>query len=85
MIYSTLSHIALSIPIFAAVYGASLWGPQWGAAFGVALYWLGRELAQSMRPSDPLRIVWTLSNTLGFGVPAAVAIGVAAGWSFIAN
>ena len=78
MIRSTLSHVALSLPIFAAVYGASLWGPQWGAALGVALYWLGRELAQSMRPSAPTRIVWTMTSTLNFAVPAAVAL-IAAG------
>lgn len=81
MIRSTLSHVALSVPLFAAGYGASLLGPQWGAALCVALYWLGRELAQSMRPSAPLRIVWTMTSTLNFGVPALVAVAVAAALS----
>jgi 4-hydroxybenzoate polyprenyltransferase len=78
MIRSTLSHVALSVPLFAAGYGASLLGPQWVAALCVALYWLGRELAQSMRPSAPLSFAWTMSNTVGFGVPAACAAVAAA-------
>lgn len=77
MIRSTLSHVALSVPLFAAGYGAALAGPQWAAFLAVALYWLGRELAQSMRPSAPLRFNWTMSNTLGFGVPAVLALLVA--------
>ena len=81
MIKSTLSHVALSLPIFAVGYGAALLGPQWGAALCVALYWLGRELAQSMRPSAQTRIVWTMSNTVGFGVPAACAVVAAAALS----
>ena len=78
MIRSTLSHVALSVPLFAAGYGASLLGPQWVAALCVALYWLGRELAQSMRPSAPTRIVWTMTSTLNFAVPAGAAL-IAAG------
>ncbi len=78
MIKSTLSHIALSVPIFAAGYFAAILGPQWAAALLVTFYWLGRELAQSMRPSAPLAINWTLSNTLGFVPPVVIAFGAAA-------
>lgn len=74
MIRSTLAHVALSMPLFAAGYGAALAGAEWAAALAVALYWLGRELAQSMRPSAPLRFNWTTTSTLNFGVPAALAV-----------
>jgi hypothetical protein len=74
VIKSTLAHVALSVPLFAAGYGAAVAGAEWAAALAVALYWLGRELAQSMRPSAPFKINWTMNNTLGFGVPAALAV-----------
>ena len=77
MIRSTLAHVALSVPIFALGYGAAMAGPQWGAALCVALYWLGRELAQSMRPDAPVSFAWTTTNTVNFGAPALAAVAAA--------
>lgn len=82
MIKSSLSHVALSVPLFGAAYGAALLGPQWVAALGVVLYWAGRELAQSMRPSAPLRFNWTMTNTLNLAAPAVAALIAAALLSF---
>lgn len=82
MIRSSLSHVALSVPLFAACYGAALLGAQWAAALGVVLYWAGRELAQSMRPNAPLRFNWTATNTLNLAAPAVVALIAAAALSF---
>jgi hypothetical protein len=78
MIKSSLSHVALSAPLFAACYGAALLGSQWAAALGVALYWAGRELAQSMRPSAPLSFNWTATSTLNLAAPAVAALIAAA-------
>ena len=74
MIAGTIAHVALSIPLFAAAWALSSLGPHWAAALAVSLYWLGRELAQSMRPGNPFAIQWNMTNTLNFGVPAIVAI-----------
>lgn len=82
MIVSSLTHVALSVPIFAAAYGAALIGPQWAAAIAVGLYWAGRELAQSMRPNAPTRFVWTATSTLNLAAPAVAALIAAAALSF---
>lgn len=77
MIASSLAHVALSVPIFALAYGAALLGPEWAAALAVALYWLGRELAQSMRPGAPFKVAWTATSTANLAAPAAAALLVA--------
>ena len=82
MIASSLTHVALSVPLFAAAYGAALLGPQWAAALGVVLYWAGRELAQSMRPSAPFAFAWTMTSTLNLAAPAVAALIAAAVLSF---
>jgi hypothetical protein len=74
MILGTLAHVALSIPLFGVALLIGWAGNVWAAALSVSLYWLGRELAQSMRPGNPLAIQWNLTNTLNFGVPCLAAI-----------
>lgn len=74
----TLGHVLLSVPLFIGAALVALCGPYWAAALAVALYWLGRELAQSFRPSAPTRLVWTWTSTRNFAVPAGVAFAVAA-------
>lgn len=77
MIGSTLAHVALSVPLFLAGWGAASFGWSWAGAAVVIAYWGGRELAQSFRPSAPRRMVWTMVNTRNFGVPAVVALAAA--------
>jgi hypothetical protein len=77
MIGPTLAHVALSVPLFFAGWAAALGGWSWAGAAVVIAYWGGRELAQSFRPSDPTRLVWTWVSTRNFGVPAAVALAAA--------
>jgi len=75
MILGTLAHVALSIPLYClAAWIGFRFGPHFGAAFAVSVYWLGRELAQSMRPGNPFAIQWNMTNTLNFGVPSVAAI-----------
>lgn len=77
MIGPTLAHVALSVPLFLAGWGAAWFGWSWAGAAVVVAYWAGRELAQSFRPSDPGRLAWTMTNTRNFGVPAVVALAAA--------
>lgn len=74
----SLSHVLLSpLPFALAAFGAAFsW--YWAGVAGVALYWGGRELAQSMRPSAPLRFKWSWVNTRNFVQPVAAAAAVAA-------
>ncbi len=77
MIGPTLAHVALSAPLFLAGWGAASFGWSWAGAAVVVAYWAGRELAQSFRPSEPGRLVWTWVNTRNFGVPALAALAAA--------
>lgn len=79
----SLSHVLLSPIPFALGWIAAAVGWSWAGAVAVAAYWLGRELAQSMRPSDPTRIVWTWTNTRNVVQPVAAAVAVAAAITLI--
>jgi hypothetical protein len=75
---ASLSHVLISLLIFGISLSIhAMVGPFFAAALAGSAYFLGRELAQSMRPSDPLKIKWSWSNSRGFLYPLGVLIVVA--------
>lgn len=75
---SNLSHILIGLLLFlVGTLAAKFIGIYAAGVLVNAAFWGGRELAQSMRPRDPFKIIWTMKNTQNFCWPVGVSIVLA--------
>lgn len=75
---ASLSHVLIALAIFGlALLIHAFLGIHFVAALAGSAFYLGRELAQSMRPSNPFKINWAWSNSRGFLYPMGVLLGLA--------